>query len=58
MQINNSNEYGHLFYSFHPDGANFAMADGSVQFFQESIGLRMLATLVTRNGAETDQLPY
>jgi prepilin-type processing-associated H-X9-DG protein len=58
MRINNSNEYGHLFYSFHPDGANVAMADGSVQFFHTSMKLRILAGLVTRNGAETDQLPY
>lgn len=29
--INNSNERGHCFYSFHPPGANFAFADGSVR---------------------------
>jgi len=57
MRINNSNEYGHLFYSFHPDGANFAMADGSVQFLSESTSLRLLATLVTRNGREADAVP-
>ena len=57
MRINNSNEYGHLFYSFHPDGANFAMVDGSVQYFNASIRLRLLAVLVTRSGAEGDELP-
>jgi prepilin-type N-terminal cleavage/methylation domain-containing protein/prepilin-type processing-associated H-X9-DG protein len=58
MRINNSNEYGHLFYSFHPNGANFAMADGAVHFFHESTSLRILAVLVTRNGAEPDATPY
>ena len=40
MRINNSNEYGHLFYSFHPDGALFAFADGAVRFYSESTSLR------------------
>jgi prepilin-type processing-associated H-X9-DG protein len=31
MRINNSNEWGHLFYSFHDGGAVFALADGSVR---------------------------
>lgn len=52
MRINNSNEYGHLFYSFHPGGATFLFADGSVHFLNESIRLRTLADLVTKMGAE------
>ena len=54
MRINNSNEYGHLFYSFHPGGALFAFADGAVRFYGESTSLRVLAVLVTRSGAEPD----
>jgi prepilin-type N-terminal cleavage/methylation domain-containing protein/prepilin-type processing-associated H-X9-DG protein len=53
MRINNSNEHGHLFYSFHPLGANFAFADGSVRFIAESVRLRLLADLVTKMGAES-----
>lgn len=56
MRINNSNEYGHLFYSFHPAGALFAFADGSVRFYNESTSLRVLAVLVTRSGADPDEM--
>lgn len=57
MQINNSNEYGHFFYSFHPGGANFALADGSVRTFGETTRLKVLATLVTRSGGELEAMP-
>ncbi len=53
LGINNSNEYGHCFYSFHDGGANFAFADGAVKFLGESMDLKLLGTLVTRNGGET-----
>ena len=52
LQINNSNEYGHCFYSFHDGGANFVLADGSVRFLGENMDLKVLASLVTRAGAE------
>ena len=52
MGINNSNEWGHCFYSFHNGGANFGYADGSVRTHSESIRLSILAGLVTRNGQE------
>ena len=53
VSINNSNEWGHCFYSLHPSGANFAFADGSVRFLSEDIALWSLAALVTRAGGET-----
>jgi prepilin-type N-terminal cleavage/methylation domain-containing protein/prepilin-type processing-associated H-X9-DG protein len=52
MKINNSNEWGHLYYSFHEGGANFAFTDGSVRFLADSVSLRTLAALTTRNGGE------
>ncbi len=50
--INNSNEWGHAFYSFHSGGANFGFADGSVRFLSEATALTTLVALVTRNGGE------
>jgi len=52
LQINNSNEWGHCFYSFHDGGANFAFVDGSVRFFGDTMDLYTLAILVTRKGGE------
>jgi prepilin-type processing-associated H-X9-DG protein len=52
MKINNSNEWGHLYYSFHDGGAAFCFADGSVRFISESIPLATLAALTTRAGGE------
>jgi prepilin-type N-terminal cleavage/methylation domain-containing protein/prepilin-type processing-associated H-X9-DG protein len=51
VAINNSNEWGHCFYSFH-NGANFVFADGSVRFLSEDTRLRTLAELVTRANSE------
>jgi prepilin-type N-terminal cleavage/methylation domain-containing protein len=52
VAINNSNEWGHCFYSFHVGGAQFAMADGSIHFMTESMQLRLLGDLITRAGHE------
>jgi prepilin-type processing-associated H-X9-DG protein len=53
MKINNSNERGHLFYSFHDGGSQFAFADGSVRFLSDKIPVWVLASLVTRAGGES-----
>jgi len=52
IKMNNSNEWGHCFFSFHTGGAVFAYADGSIRFLRESISLRNLAALSTRAGGE------
>jgi prepilin-type N-terminal cleavage/methylation domain-containing protein/prepilin-type processing-associated H-X9-DG protein len=39
-------------YSFHPGGANFVFADGSVHFLSAGINIRVLAALITRAGGE------
>jgi prepilin-type N-terminal cleavage/methylation domain-containing protein/prepilin-type processing-associated H-X9-DG protein len=51
------NESG--FSSFHPGGAHFAYADGSVHFLEETIDQNLLGVLTTRNGGETPgEAPY
>ncbi|MCE9529862.1 MAG: DUF1559 domain-containing protein [Planctomycetes bacterium] len=52
MKINNSNEWGHFFYSFHDSSANFAMADGSVRTIRDSASLWTIAAMCTRSGGE------
>ena len=52
MKINNSNEYGHLYYSFHDAGSQFAFADGSARFLSDKVALWVLAALTTRSGGE------
>lgn len=45
------------FGSSHPGGANFAMCDGSVQFYSEAIPLITLQALSTRSGSEIIDKP-
>ncbi len=49
--VNGYAEY-QTFRSDHVHGANFAFADGSVQFIAEYIDARVLDSLATRNGQE------
>jgi prepilin-type N-terminal cleavage/methylation domain-containing protein/prepilin-type processing-associated H-X9-DG protein len=39
-------------YSFHPGGANFLLADGSVRFLDSAVNIAVMAALVTRAGGE------
>ena len=48
VNCSNDNEV----YSFHTGGANALMADGSVRFLRETLSLRSLTALVTRQGGE------
>jgi prepilin-type processing-associated H-X9-DG protein len=44
--------------SWHINGANFAMADGSVQFLASSTSLAVLQALGTRSGGEVVDSGY
>ncbi|HEU0069560.1 MAG TPA: DUF1559 domain-containing protein [Nitrospiraceae bacterium] len=44
-------------YGFHPGGAQFAFADGSVRFIAQTIDIRDFARLVTRASNEVVQAP-
>jgi prepilin-type processing-associated H-X9-DG protein len=46
----------HGLYSFHPGGAQVALADGSVQFIRDTIDTKLMFALVTRIGGETVDL--
>jgi len=39
-------------YGFHSGGVNALFADGSVRFLQQSISIRTLAALISRNGGD------
>ena len=43
--------------SYHPGGCHFAMGDGSVRFFADSIDRTVLRALTTRDGKESVQIP-
>jgi prepilin-type N-terminal cleavage/methylation domain-containing protein/prepilin-type processing-associated H-X9-DG protein len=55
-QINGSPHDPLCFGSRHPNGANFAMSDGSCTFLAESIDLKTFCALGTPNGGETVNL--
>lgn len=45
------------YYSFHPGGCHFLVADGSVRFVGETIEVRILASMITRENGETFTMP-
>jgi prepilin-type processing-associated H-X9-DG protein len=46
------------FKSMHPGGAQFVMADGSVNFIGEGIDHRIYRGLSTRDGGEVASIPF
>jgi prepilin-type N-terminal cleavage/methylation domain-containing protein/prepilin-type processing-associated H-X9-DG protein len=50
-------QHGRGFKSLHPGGAQFAMADGSVHFVNESVDHNAYRAFSTRNGGESASLP-
>jgi prepilin-type N-terminal cleavage/methylation domain-containing protein/prepilin-type processing-associated H-X9-DG protein len=44
--------HGDQYWSFHPGGANFVFADGSVRFIKEMVGFTVFQSLATRAGGE------
>jgi prepilin-type N-terminal cleavage/methylation domain-containing protein len=44
-------------FSFHPGGAQVAIADGSVRFIAETVDTRAFVEICTRSGGEARQLP-
>jgi len=53
------NDWGrnYSFHSFHPGGAQFCLADGSVRFLSENIDLPTYRALATKDGREPVELP-
>lgn len=45
-------DYGQEFHSFHSGGAQFVMADSSVQFLAETLDVRTFAAFLSRRGGE------
>jgi len=55
--INCNNVRSQGYYSFHPGGAQFLLADGSVRFVSETTEAFVIAAMITRQKGETFQLP-
>ncbi|QEH34722.1 hypothetical protein OJF2_32640 [Aquisphaera giovannonii] len=45
-------DFGQEFDSYHPGGANFGMADGSVRFLKQTMDVRTFAAYLSRRGGE------
>jgi prepilin-type N-terminal cleavage/methylation domain-containing protein/prepilin-type processing-associated H-X9-DG protein len=46
------------FWSWHPGGVNFLLADGSVQFFSDRIDVEVYRAMGTRNGGEAANVGF
>jgi prepilin-type N-terminal cleavage/methylation domain-containing protein len=55
--INCNNVRSQGFYSFHPGGCQFLLADGSARFISETVDAFVLAGISTRQKGETVQVP-
>jgi prepilin-type N-terminal cleavage/methylation domain-containing protein len=55
--INCNNVRSQGFYAFHPGGAQFVIADGSVRFVSETVNAFVLASMTTRRRGEVFEMP-
>ena len=55
--INCTNFRGRGFYAFHPGGCQFLLCDGSGRLVSETVEAYVLASMITRAGGETFQMP-
>ena len=55
--INCTNVRGRGFYAFHPGGCQFLLCDGSGRLVSETVEAYVLASMITRAGGETFQMP-
>jgi hypothetical protein len=55
--INCTNRRSAGFYSFHPGGAQFLLADGTVRFISETVDAFTFASITTRRRGEVVQMP-
>jgi len=55
--INCTNLRGRGFYAFHPGGCQFLLCDGSARFVSETVEAHVLASMITRAGGETFEVP-
>lgn len=55
--INCTNRRGAGFYAFHPGGAQFGLADGTVRFISETTDAFVFASISTRKKGESAQMP-
>ena len=55
--INRTNMNGRGFHAFHPGGCHFLLADGSIKFLSQDTAAHVVASMITRAGAEAFNVP-